>query len=433
MRGTTLVLAVTTLLVVFSCRGDSGGGPSGCGCPLAISTTTLPGAAEGQAYSFFLKGGGGVAPYSWAVTAGSLPAGMGIDGSTGEISGVPPTPPPEGQYPFTVTLTDGHTPPGSVARAFLLNVAPVNFPPCSGSLTTGYPPLDDPVPQTYLGIFATELYGSGNLRPTAHTLAAPGVEPLDTGGNPSPAGSYVLLSIGMSNTTQEFTAFIGLAAGDPEVNAQHLVIIDGAAGGQGAATWDSPTDPNYDRVLNQELAPAGLTEEQVQAAWVKVANPGPSLSLPDPGADAFTLVGQMGGIVRALKVRYPNIRQVYLSSRIYAGFATTGLNPEPYAYESGFSVKWLIQAQLDQVAGGGIDPLAGDLDPGGVAPWLSWGPYLWSDGFAPRSSDGYYWTCTDLEADGTHPSTSGRLKVANSLLLFLKTDPVARGWFLADP
>lgn len=36
-----------------------------------------------------------------------------------------------------------------------------------------------------------------------------------------------------------------------------------------------------------------------------------------------------------------------MSSRTYGGYATTELNPEPYAYQSGFSVKWLVQDQLE--------------------------------------------------------------------------------------
>ncbi len=140
----------------------------------------------------------------------------------------------------------------------------------------------------------------------------------------------------------------------------------------------------------------------------------------------------MGNIVRALKTRYANIRLVYFSSRIYAGYATTMLNPEPYAYESGFAVKWLIQAQIDQMRNGGtiVDSRAGDLNYSTGAPWIAWGPYLWANGAAPRG-DGLNWVQADLQSAGTHPSQSGQRKVGTQLFFFFKTAPTTRSWFLA--
>ena len=64
----------------------------------------------------------------------------------------------------------------------------------------------------------------------------------------------------------------------------------------------------------------------MQVAWVKVANAQPSVSLPTASADAYQLEIQTGNIVRAMKVRYPNLEMVFLSSRIYAGYATTATN-----------------------------------------------------------------------------------------------------------
>lgn len=299
--------------------------------------------------------------------------------------------------------------------------------------------------QTYLG-FSGGLYPGGNSIPAPHAAAgatrAVSVAPLDGNGNPSPSGKIALVSIGMSNTTQEFCApanpapcnswsFVGQATADPAVNHSTLVLVNGAAGGQTAATWDSPADPNYDRVRDTDLAAAGLTERQVQVAWVKVANGVPTQSLPSFAADAYTLETQMGNIVRALKVRYANLRLVYLSSRIYAGYATTTLNPEPYAYESGFAVKWLVQAQIDQMANGGavVDARAGDLNYNAGAPWIAWGPYLWASGTSPRS-DGLVWQSSDFQPDGTHPSQSGQQQVGRLLLSFFKTEPTARPWFL---
>lgn len=292
--------------------------------------------------------------------------------------------------------------------------------------------------------FAGGLYPGGNAPPAAHAAEgfrrANAVRPLNAAGREDAAGKHVLLSIGMSNTTQEFCSassdlpcdpwtFMGQAARDGSVSHTSLAIVNGAQGGKSASLWDSPVDPDYDRVRDARLASQGLSERQVQVVWLKVANPQPRVSLPAAGADAYTLVRQMGDIVRALKTRYPNLQQVFVSSRIYAGYATTDLNPEPYAYESGFSVKWLIEAQIRQMSGAGVDPRAGDLAYD-RAPWIGWGPYLWADGTNPRS-DGFVWERADSGGDGTHPSRSGATKVGSLLLAFLKQSPQARCWFVA--
>ncbi len=336
--------------------------------------------------------------------------------------------------------------------AAAIGMATATIAGCGGDDLTDPGPGNERIPitdmtsaQSYLGN-AGGLYPGGNAIPAGHLAAGIArtrtIQPLDINGNPSPAGKYLLVSIGMSNTTQEFCSgastmpcaswsFMGQAAADPAVNRSTLVMINGARGGQTAAAWISPTSSEYNRIRDSWLAPAGLSELQVQIAWVKVANPQPSVSLPSTSSDASTLVSQMGTIARTLRQRYPNLQQIFFSSRIYAGYATTTLNPEPYAYETGFAVKWVVQAQIDQVQQNRIvDARAGDLDYRIGAPWLAWGPYLWANGVTPRA-DGRVWTIGDLENDGTHPSQPGEQKVGTMLLDFFKTSPVTSCWFLA--
>jgi hypothetical protein len=313
--------------------------------------------------------------------------------------------------------------------------------------SVGLVPLTDLGAGTYLGRFQGGLYpGGANVAPPAHRSAglarAQAVQPRDASGAPDADGAYVLLSIGMSNTTQEFCSqssfepcdpftFMGQAAAHPAVDHGALVIANGARGGQAAQTWDDPADANYDRVRDEVLAPKGVTEAQVQVVWIKEATAQPTASLPAASANAYELEALLGDIARAVRARYPNVQMIFFSSRIYAGYASTTLNPEPYAYESGFSVKWLIEAQIAQMAGGGADEIAGDLDYGaGVAPWLGWGPYLWADGLVPRS-DGLTWECSDFSADGTHPAPPGREKVGTMLLEFFLGSPFTRPWFRA--
>jgi lysophospholipase L1-like esterase len=267
------------------------------------------------------------------------------------------------------------------------------------------------------------LYGSGaNVAPPAHLDAgvalARGIQRRDADGQPSPTGRYAFVSIGMSNTTQEFRAFIPLATADPDRDPG-LAIVDGAQGGMTAADWAAPGCACWSR-LDDRLREAGVSAAQVAAVWVKLANRQPSSGWP---AYARALADDTIGVVRLLKARFPNLRLAYLSSRIYAGYATTTLNPEPYAYESGFATRWAI---LDQITGAPSLAYAGANAP---APWLAWGPYLWADGLRARG-DGLTWSCGDLQADGTHPSPAGREKVAQRLLGFLRTDPTAREWYL---
>jgi hypothetical protein len=315
-------------------------------------------------------------------------------------------------------------------------------------------PLTDMDDVTYLG-FEGGLYPGGvNEMPQAHAseglTRARLIQPLDTEGNPDPDGKYVVLSIGMSNTSMEFCralgansetdgvtcvlqSFMGLSEEDTAVNHNNLVMVNGARGAQVANTWDSSNEENYTHIRHDLLDPLGLSEAQVQIVWLKVANGdvGSDPSLPSDQADAYRLLATMGDIVRALKAHYPNLQQVFLSSRIYAGYANRDLNPEPYAYESGFAVKWLIEAQIRQMTEGRISPLVGDLNFNTVAPWLAWGPYLWADGTNPRS-DGLIWVPEDFGNDGTHPSVIGREKVGALLLDFFKSSPYSHCWFLAE-
>jgi hypothetical protein len=294
---------------------------------------------------------------------------------------------------------------------------------CTGT-SVGFLPLNDLGAGTYQG-FEGGLYpGGSNARPASHQqdLDRVGrVMLLDPQGLPDAAnGKIVLMSVGMSNTTQEFSTFKPLADADPVKNSR-LVIVDAAEGGQDATIISNPGALYWTHV-DQKLANAGVTPLQVEAVWLKEARVGPTEAFP---LDAQILRDELRSIVQIIKSRYPNTRSVYLSSRTYAGYASSTLNPEPYAYQSAFAVKWLIEEQLNGSAALNFDPAKGPV----LAPWLSWGPYLWADGLTPRS-DGLTWICDDFQpTDGTHPSTSGRNKVAGLLLDFFKTDPTTARWF----
>jgi hypothetical protein len=292
-------------------------------------------------------------------------------------------------------------------------------------------PLTEMGAQEYNG-FKGGLYPDGkNERPAAHEARglalASGIKPLDGDGNPAAEGKIVILTVGMSNTSQDSTAFIQAAGRDPDRNPA-VVIVNGAQGGMTAARIQNPDDngsgTKYWTTVDERLKAAGATRAQVQVVWIKEADAGPDQGFPKY---ARTLEEELVKVVGLLPSRFPHLALCYLSSRTYGGYAKTRLNPEPYAYESGFSVKWLIERQLGGEAALNCDPARGAVK----APWLSWGPYLWANGAMPRA-DGFKVEEKDYGPDGTHPTASGQEKVAKLLLEFFKGDSTSRPWFLKN-
>ena len=280
--------------------------------------------------------------------------------------------------------------------------------------SVGFVPLPDLGRGTYGG-FTGGLYPNGaNQPPTAYAregaACAQKVLPRNQQGQPDPEGTVALLSFGMSNTTMEYRAFKQQADADPRKHPR-LTIVDGAVGGVDASRMQDPEAP-YWSTLAERLEAAGVSAAQVQVGWLKQAIARESRPFPE---DAHWLQEAVRQIIGLAAQRFPNLQLLYLSSRIYAGYASTPLNPEPAAYDGGFAVKWLIEERI-----------AGTIS----GPWLGWGPYLWTDGLKGRR-DGLIWTCEDVAPDGTHPSIpTGANKVGQLLFDFFSTDVLAVPWFL---
>ena len=292
------------------------------------------------------------------------------------------------------------------------------------------PPPKDLVPLNELtGKYKDQdggLYGGGKNEPPAEHAALARkaiaeIKPLDRDGKPATDGKVVLMSIGMSNTTMEFSNFVQIANADSR-KAAHVVVVDAAQGGKDATAW-ATADAQPWKVAEEKLRAANVSPAQVQAVWIKQALMGPRAGFP---SETERLRDRDREIVLLAKQKYPNLRVAYLSSRIYAGYATTPLNPEPYSYESAFAVRWLIEEQMKGMPALNADAAKGEVK----SPVLLWGPYLWANGEVPRKSDGLVFKREDLtDRDGTHPSKSGQEKVAKLLLDFFTTNDLAKTWF----
>lgn len=82
-----------------------------------LTPTTLVNGGTGSAYSQTLSASGGVAPYTYAVIIGSLPAGLTLS-SAGTLSGTPTVP---GSASFTITASDNNGQTGQ--HAYTLTIA----------------------------------------------------------------------------------------------------------------------------------------------------------------------------------------------------------------------------------------------------------------------------------------------------------------------
>ena len=323
---------------------------------------------------------------------------------------------------------------------------------CTLSALGNTPLTDMPLGQLYQGFDGGLYPGWENQPPPEQLMAA-----IAAAGQVQPIGGrFVILGIGQSNANNEFSkppppprlpaiastyTFKTRMDLDPSKNPE-LLIVD-ASKAAGASSWADASSSAWAFVDTVLQSYGVIDPNEVQVAWIKLTE----LSLVGSlfPAHALLQLSYLKSVVQILKTRFPNAKLVFLSSRTRAYTVDTGPSFEPYAYENGFAIKWLIESQLYGDPGLNFDPANGPV----MAPVMLWGPYLWADGATPRS-DGLQWICdpgdpvvtptaSDVRAyvstnaadyDYTHPGGGGIYKVASQLIAFFKTHPAAAPWFL---
>lgn len=129
-------------------------------CPtITVSPATLPNGTEGTAYSQTVSGSGGTAPYTFGVSAGSLPTGLTLNPGTGDITGTPTAP---GTFNFDITATDANGCTGS--QSYTVVIAPL----CP-TITVNPATLPDGVAGT---AYSQTVSGSGGAAPYTFAVTA---------------------------------------------------------------------------------------------------------------------------------------------------------------------------------------------------------------------------------------------------------------------
>ena len=122
----TAVSAGTTTILATLGSVSGGTGLTVTPGPLTITTTALPAATVGAAYTATLTATGGTPPYSWSIASGSLPAGLTLAAGTGVISGTPTT---TGTSSFTVQVASAALDSATAPLSITVNSASASIWP----------------------------------------------------------------------------------------------------------------------------------------------------------------------------------------------------------------------------------------------------------------------------------------------------------------
>ena len=248
----TIIVTFTSVLGLAGCAGIVASNSTGSGTPspLSITTTALPNAQAGTAYSFTLTATGGTTPYTWSVAAGSLPSGLTLNSSTGQLSG---TPSQSGTFSFTAQVSDPGTTVQTATKALGLVVSATS----TVSITTAV------LPSGQVGTaYSATVAATGGSTPYSWSLAAGSSLPAGLSlnsssgaltGTPSQAGtvSFTVQVKDSSSTAQTATKLfsVTIAAANPNsVSILTASIPNGqvgvaysaaltAAGGTAPYTW----------------------------------------------------------------------------------------------------------------------------------------------------------------------------------------------------
>jgi hypothetical protein len=232
--------------------------------PLIITSSTLPGVGVGNSYSQTLQASGGSAPYTWSITAGSLPSGLNFAPSTGTISGVAAA---SSASAVTFTVTDSSSPAQVTSAAITLPVAPaaLSIVPASLAAYTKGTAYAQSLQATGGTVPYKWSVTSGSL-PTGLSLSATGV----ISGNPTStsSASFAVTVTDSGSPAQVQSASLGLAATAPPktvATATPLSIVGTSLAPATAGTAYTQSlqaaggTPGYTWAIASGSLPAGLT------------------------------------------------------------------------------------------------------------------------------------------------------------------------------
>jgi hypothetical protein len=217
MRSPRILLPLyLSMALLWSCSGGHSGSnstpvpvsdPPPPAATLSISTTSLPNAQVGHAYSVSLAAKGGTPPLTWSLTSGTLPVGLTLTAATGAISGTP-TATANGTS-LTFAVKDSGSPQQSKSVTLKLNVNPasitVTVSPARAGVTINQTVTLSATSNDPAGVTWSVAAGGGTLSASSSASGAP-----VTYTAPANAGAYTVTAASVTDSTQQAGATIGV-------------------------------------------------------------------------------------------------------------------------------------------------------------------------------------------------------------------------------
>src|SRR5579885_941163 len=180
----------------------------------AITTTTLPNGTVGAAFTASLAAQGGVPPYTWAISAGSLPTGLSLSSTSSSVSGTPSAP---GTFNVTVQVTDSGSPRQSATQSYSVTIYPALV--ITTMLSDGLAGVPYSATLAALGGLPPYTWSAGVLPPgLTFNAAGPAIS-----GTPTAGGSFqIALTVTDNATNTASQTFHVIIAPQPDLSLTGL-------------------------------------------------------------------------------------------------------------------------------------------------------------------------------------------------------------------
>ena len=257
---------------------------------ITVAPGSLPNGTFASSYSQTISASGGSGSYSYAVSAGSLPAGLSLNSTTGVLSGTPTS---VGSSTFTVTATDtvttGSAAPYTGSQAYSLVVGKATATVTPGNLSQTYTgsPLAATATTNPTGLTVVFTY---NGSPTAPTTA--GTYPVvATINNPNYQGSATgTLIINKAQPVVTWVAPAAITYG-MALSATQLNANSGGIAGTFVYTPAAGTILNAgaNQTLSVTFTPTDTTDynNATQTVQITVNKAQPTITWPTPAAITY--------------------------------------------------------------------------------------------------------------------------------------------------